>query len=87
VEAARFAKATSKGSWASLFDRRYLPQLVITIALPMFNQLDGINSIMFYAPQLFDAMGQGPSQALLTHLIIGGVNVVTTLVAVLTVDR
>ena len=52
VEAARFAKAHSKGSWASLFDRRYLPQLAMTIALPMFNQLDGINSIMFYAPQV-----------------------------------
>jgi hypothetical protein len=39
------------------------------------------------APQLFDAMGQGESQALLMHLIIGAVNVVTTLVAVFTVDR
>ena len=41
---------------------------------------------MFYAPQLFDAMGQGASQALLTHVIIGAVNVGTTLVAVFTVD-
>ena len=32
-------------------------------------------------------MGQGASQALLTHVIIGAVNVVTTLVAVFTVDR
>jgi hypothetical protein len=67
--------------------RRYLPQLVMTIALPIFNQFDGINSIMFYAPQLFDAMGQGASNALRTHVIIGAVNVGTTLVAVFTVDR
>ncbi|KAI8465114.1 MAG: general substrate transporter [Monoraphidium minutum] len=87
IEAARFARATSKGAWSSLFKRRYLPQLILTIALPTFNQFDGINSIMFYAPQLFDAMGQGASQALLTHVIIGAVNVGTTLVAVLTVDR
>jgi hypothetical protein len=39
------------------------------------------------APQLFDAMGQGASKALLTHVIIGAVNVGTTLVAVFTVDR
>ena len=32
-------------------------------------------------------MGQGASQALLSHVIIGCVNVVTTLVAVFTVDR
>jgi hypothetical protein len=86
-EAARFARAHHRGGWSSLFSRRYLPQLLITIALPTFNQLDGINSIMFYAPQLFSAMGQGESQALLMHLIIGAVNVVTTLAAVLTVDR
>jgi len=78
---------TSKGAWRDMFRRRYLPQLIITIALPIFNQFDGINSIMFYAPQLFDAMGQGASQALLTHVIIGAVNVGTTLVAVFTVDR
>lgn len=41
---------------------------------------------MFYAPQLFDAMGSGRKQALLTHVIIGAVNVVTTFVAVFTVD-
>ncbi|KAI8472941.1 MAG: general substrate transporter [Monoraphidium minutum] len=86
IEAARFAKMTSKGAWRSFRQRRYLPQLVMTIALPFFNQLDGINSIMFYAPQLFDAMGQGASRALLTHVIIGAVNVGTTLVAVFTVD-
>ena len=87
IEAARFARMTSKGAWSSLFNRRYLPQLILTIALPTFTQFDGINSIMFYAPQLFDAMGQGASQALLTHVIIGAVNVATTLVAVCTVDR
>lgn len=37
--------------------------------------------------QLFQAMGSGQQQALLTHVIIGVVNVVTTLVAVFTVDR
>jgi len=48
--------------------------------------MDGINTIMFYAPQLFDALGSSRQQALLTHVIIGVVNVVTTLVAVFTVD-
>lgn len=38
------------------------------------------------APQLFSAMGSTRQQALLTHVIIGVVNVVTTLVAVFTVD-
>lgn len=37
----------AKGAWGTIFRRRYLPQLVMTIALPIFNQFDGINSIMF----------------------------------------
>jgi len=52
----------------------------------VFNQMDGINTIMFWAPQLFSAMGSGRREALLTHVIIGAVNVGTTLVAVFTVD-
>lgn len=85
-EAARFASSIKKNQWRAMFSKRYIPQVVVCIALPIFNQLDGINSIMFYAPQLFQTMGSGQKQALLTHVIIGVVNVVTTLVAVFTVD-
>lgn len=42
--------------------------------------------VMFYAPQLFSAMGSSRQHALLTHVIIGAVNVATTFVAVFTVD-
>lgn len=86
VDAARAAHNTSINPWRALFSKRFAPQLIILVALQMFNQLDGINSIMFYAPQLFDALGSGQSAALQTHVIIGVVNVVTTFVAVFTVD-
>ena len=40
VEAANAAKLhASRGGWSSLFQRRYLPQLILTIALPTFNQV------------------------------------------------
>lgn len=87
VDAARTAHNQTVNPWHAIFSRRYTPQLVILVALQAFNQLDGINSIMFYTPQLFSALGSGTSQALLTHVIIGVVNVVTTFVAVFTVDR
>lgn len=56
-------------------------------ALQIFGQLDGINAIIYYAPQLFSAVGSSTQDALLTHVVIGGVNVVATLVAVFSVDR
>lgn len=87
IEAGRLAKSYKQNQWRVIFSRQYLPQLVINIALPIFNQLDGINSVMFYAPQLFSSLGSGMQMALLMHVIIGVVNVVTTFVAVFTVDR
>ncbi|KAF8065876.1 STP13 [Scenedesmus sp. PABB004] len=86
-DAADAAHAVRANPWRAMFSRKFTPQLVILVALQIFNQLDGINSIMFYAPQLFDAMGSGRREALLTHVIIGAVNVATTFVAVFTVDR
>eukprot|EP00877_Chromochloris_zofingiensis_P002379 jgi/Chrzof1/12141/Cz06g22210.t1 len=86
IEAGRLAKSYKQNQWRVIFSRQYLPQLVINIALPIFNQLDGINSVMFYAPQLFSSLGSGMQMALLMHVIIGVVNVVTTFVAVFTVD-
>jgi sugar porter (SP) family MFS transporter len=71
--------------WRSIFTRRYRPQLVIAILIPAFQQLTGINSIMFYAPQIFQTIGSG--NALLQTLIIGAVNVVATLVAIFSCDK
>lgn len=86
VDAARAARRVRVNPWRAMFSRRFTPQLVVLIALQVFNQMDGINTIMFWAPQLFSAMGSGRREALLTHVIIGAVNVGTTLVAVFTVD-
>ena len=57
--------------YKTIIKRRYWPQLVMTLLIPMFQQLTGINAIMFYAPQLFQAAGQGADAALLSTVITG----------------
>lgn len=47
----------------------------------------GINAIMFYAPQLFSAFGNSQQWALRSTLIIGAVNVGSTIVSIVMVDR
>lgn len=47
----------------------------------------GINSVVFYAPVIFSSLGMGQNSSLLSSVIIGVVFVVTTVVAVLTVDK
>jgi MFS transporter, SP family, sugar:H+ symporter len=73
--------------YRSILVRKYRPQLVISVLLPMFQQLTGINAIMFYAPQLFEAAGQSGSDSLLSTVTIGIVNVCSTFVALGLVDR
>ncbi|KAF7132582.1 hypothetical protein RHSIM_Rhsim09G0070100 [Rhododendron simsii] len=73
--------------WRNILQRRYRPQLVIVVLIPFFQQLTGINVIMFYAPVLFKTLGFGDNAALMSAVISGFVNVAATLVSVFTVDK
>jgi sugar porter (SP) family MFS transporter len=85
-EAVEVSKAVSN-PYRTIIKRRYWPQLCLSVFIPMFQQLTGINAIMFYAPQLFQAAGQGADAALLSTVITGAVNVGSTVVAIILVDR
>ncbi|KAK1682191.1 hypothetical protein QYE76_043039 [Lolium multiflorum] len=56
VEASRVARNV-KHPFRSLLQRRNRPLLAITVLLQMFQQMTGINAIMFYAPVLFTTLG------------------------------
>ncbi|CAN6457778.1 unnamed protein product [Victoria cruziana] len=76
-----------KHPWANIMKRKYRPQLVMALAIPFFQQLTGINVIMFYAPVLFKTIGFGDNASLMSAVITGVVNVVATLVSIALVDR
>ncbi|EAZ08505.1 hypothetical protein OsI_30777 [Oryza sativa Indica Group] len=73
--------------WRDILRRRNRPPLVMAVAIPLFQQLTGINVIMFYAPVLFRTLGFGGGASLMSAVITGGVNMAATLVSVLAVDR
>ncbi|XP_073009746.1 sugar transport protein MST8-like [Typha latifolia] len=86
VAASEASKAV-KHPWRSLMQRKHRPQLVMSILIPVFQQLTGINVVMFYAPVLFKTIGFGSNASLISAVITGGFNVVATFVAIFTVDR
>lgn len=61
--------------------------LFIGIILAVFQQITGINTIMYYAPKIFANVGQSNDSALLQTILIGGTNLVFTLVAMVLIDR
>ncbi|KAI5423487.1 variant 2, Sugar transport protein 13, partial [Lathyrus oleraceus] len=86
VEASRVAKEV-KHPFRNLLKRRNRPQLVISIALQIFQQFTGINAIMFYAPVLFNTLGFKNDASLYSAVITGAVNVLSTIVSIYTVDK
>lgn len=86
VEASRVAKLV-KHPFRNLLKSRNRPQLVIAIALQVFQQFTGINAIMFYAPVLFSTLGFGGNASLYSAVITGAVNVVSTVVSIYSVDK
>ncbi|GKA77957.1 sugar carrier protein C-like protein [Tanacetum coccineum] len=73
--------------WRNLLQKKYRPQLVMAIMIPFFQQLTGINVIMFYAPVLFKTIGFGSDASLMSAVITGSVNVLATCVSIYGVDK
>ncbi len=61
--------------------------MVIGVAMAVFQQITGINTIIYYAPTLLSAAGLGNSAALLANVVNGAVNVLMTIVAIRLLDR
>jgi sugar porter (SP) family MFS transporter len=79
---------TESASWSEVFHRQWRRPLMIGIGLAVFQQITGINAIIYYANQIFASAGFAlSSQATLTTWAIGGVNVAATVIALIFVDR
>ncbi|XVF38184.1 hypothetical protein REPUB_Repub20aG0078100 [Reevesia pubescens] len=86
VRASKIAKEV-KHPYKKLMKHSSMPPLIIGIMLQVFQQLTGINAIMFYAPVLFQTVGFKNDASLLSSVITGTVNVLSTLVSVYAVDK
>ncbi|CAI9770979.1 unnamed protein product [Fraxinus pennsylvanica] len=76
-----------KHPYKKLFKRVSMPPLIIGISVQVFQQFPGINAIMFYAPVLFQTVGFKSDGSLLSAIITGVVNVLSTIVSIVVVDR
>lgn len=76
-----------QGTLGELFRGRFRKAILVGIVLAVFSQVQGINAIMYYAPEIFKAVGAGTSAAFQQTVIVGIVNVVFTFAAIGFVDR
>ncbi|KAK4431675.1 Hexose carrier protein HEX6 [Sesamum alatum] len=84
---ASYASKAIKHPFKNLMQRKYRPQLVMSVAIPFFQQMTGINVISFYAPLLFLTIGLVENASLLASTVIGLIGSTFIYLALVLVDR
>jgi len=70
-----------------LFNGKYNKPILFAVVLAMFNQLSGINAILYYAPRIFEMAGFSKDQAFLQPIFVGAANLLFTLIAMSFIDK
>ncbi len=70
-----------------LFSKRYKTPIILAVLFALFNQVSGINAIIYYSPRIFEMTGLEKNSSLLSTVGIGIVNFSFTLLAVNFIDR
>lgn len=70
-----------------LFSSKYSKLVWLAFFLAFFNQVSGINAVLYYAPRIFETAGLGAKTALLSGVGVGIVNLVFTMVGLNLIDR
>lgn len=75
-------------SFALLLKKSFLPIVLIGSALSALQQLTGINAVLYYGADIFEkALGFGQEDVLAQQILLAGVNLVCTFIAMYTVDK
>jgi MFS family permease len=77
---------TSHGS-SGIFSKKYSTILWLAFLVAFFNQLSGINFILYYAPEILERAGLASKESLFNSIAIGGTNLIFTFVGLYLIDK
>ena len=83
IVAASSAQSSTRGFWSM----RLRVPIMLAFLVAFFNQMSGINAILYFAPRIFEMTGLGARAALLQSVGIGITNLVFTFVGLWLIDR
>jgi len=89
VEAVEQAAAGEEGSWHEVLSPNMRKRLAVGMLLALFSQITGINTVLYYGSIIVSERfpGQSTSMALVANVIVGAVNLLLTIVAMIFLDR
>jgi sugar porter (SP) family MFS transporter len=74
-------------STESVFQAKYAKPILLAISIGMFNQLSGINAILYYSNSIFAAAGFGGASSALQTVAVGLVNLLATFLGMSLIDK
>lgn len=90
IELASMESPMNKGKLGGLnqlFQRKYAKPFALALIIAAFNQLDGINAILYYSADIFRMAGFNTSDALVQSVWVGFANLVMTVIGMLLIDK
>ncbi len=78
---------SKSGVKESLFNGKFKKPIFYAVLLAMFNQLSGINAILYYAPRIFEMAGFNQADSFQQSVYIGAANLFFTLLAMSVIDK
>ena len=76
-----------KSNWGVLFQKKHLPLVAIAVLIMFFQQLSGINAIIYYSPKVFMSAGLAVENVLFATVLVGLVNLFSTIIGLPLLDK
>jgi sugar porter (SP) family MFS transporter len=70
----------------TIFSNKYKLPVILAFLLAFFNQLSGINFILYYAPEILEMAGLGSKESLMNSILIGATNLIFTIAGMRLID-
>jgi len=78
---------TDSQGHVNFFSKRYFKPMMLAFLVAFFNQMSGINFILYYAPELLEMAGLAAKDSLFNSIAIGGINMIFTFLGLYFIDR
>lgn len=76
-----------QSSWSMLWQPGILKAVIIGVCIAMLGQFMGVNAVLYYGPSIFEDAGLSGGDSLFYQILIGTVNMVTGVLALLIIDK
>ena len=84
---AAIKESVQSSSSESIWTKKYRTPVILAFVIAFFNQLSGINFILYYAPEILEAAGLAAKESLQNSISIGGINLLFTMLGIYLIDR